>query len=187
MAHRVTGLNGGIAGVLASQAVNIRRSRPPSTAKRGEVRLILGHEHAETILTARDRADRSILLGSHKIGRAARTLALLPAAAAADLAADRKDARVRVEMFYDEVADSLSREAAAALIASYAEKGVIVRRAASPGMHAKFLAWDDDHLLVTSQNLLSADPTDPFAELGLLIAFPGVAGDFRRRMEPVLS
>ena len=46
-----------------------------------------------------------------------------------------------------------------------------------PRLHAKLLAWDDDALAITSQNWLSADPSDsaPLRELGLFINAPRVA------------
>lgn len=179
-AQRVTGLNGGVAARLAGRALNIRRSVVPSTAKRGEVRVILGPEHAEMMLTARDQAKREMWLGSHKLGRSADTVALLPAAAAAG------NGGIAVSMFYDEVGVGFPPEAAERLIAEYEAKGIRVRRGAKTTMHAKFLAWDDDDLLITSQNMLSANPNDPYAEVGVLVSAPGVASRFRERMTPLL-
>jgi cardiolipin synthase len=180
MAQRVTGLNGGIAARLAGRAVNIRRVVVPSTAKRGELRLVLGPDHAESVLAARDGARRSIVLGSHKFGRSARTLALLPAAAAA------KGGDVSVRMYYDQIADGFSRDAVADLVEEYDAEGVQVLTGATPMMHAKFLAWDDDSLLITSQNMLSANPSDPYAEIGVMIVAPDAAIRFSERMEPLL-
>ena len=180
MAHRVTGLNGGIAARLAGGAVNIRRAVQPSPSRRGELRLMLGSDHAEAMLTARDRARREITLGSHKLGRSAKTLALLPASAAA------KDGIVSVRMIYDELAEGFLQEAAEALESEYAAKGVIIGRGSPATMHAKFLAWDDDQLLLTSQNMLSANPSDPFAEIGVMITAPDAARRFRERMIPLL-
>lgn len=181
MAQRVTGLNGGVAARLAGRALNIRKSTSPSTAKRGELRLVLGSEHAEMVLAARDRAKREIWLGSHKLGRSANTVVLLPAAAAV------RSGNVAVSMFYDEISDGFPKEAAEQMIADAEEKGIRIRQGAGRTMHAKFLTWDDDNLLITSQNLLSANPSDPYAEVGILIAAPGAASRFRERMLPHLA
>ncbi len=55
--------------------------------------------------------------------------------------------------------------------------GVKLRPVYIPRLHAKLLAWDDDALAITSQNWLSADPSDntPLRELGLFINAPRVA------------
>lgn len=45
-----------------------------------------------------------------------------------------------------------------------------------PPVHAKFLAWDEDHVVVSSQNWLSADPSPSYQvkELGVLIDASGI-------------
>ncbi|MEG3179002.1 hypothetical protein U1872_22565, partial [Sphingomonas sp. RB3P16] len=175
MAHRVTGLNGGVAARLAGTAVNIRRRTVPSLAKRGELKVVLGPQHAEYVLAARDAARQQIELGSHKLGRSARALALSPAAAAV------RDGLVAAHLYYDELSEGVSHEAAERLIEEYASAGVSIIPVGEPRMHGKFLAWDDDDLLITSQNLLSADPTDPYAEVGIVIKAVGVARSFREK------
>ena len=44
-------------------------------------------------------------------------------------------------------------------------------------LHAKILAWDDDHVLITSQNWLSADPGESNLrrEIGLMVHSKGIA------------
>jgi cardiolipin synthase A/B len=46
-----------------------------------------------------------------------------------------------------------------------------------PKVHAKVLAWDNDFVLISSQNWLSADPGEnyPRKEIGVFLRAPGVA------------
>jgi phosphatidylserine/phosphatidylglycerophosphate/cardiolipin synthase-like enzyme len=50
-------------------------------------------------------------------------------------------------------------------------------------LHAKFLLWDDDHVVITSLNWSSADTRAdaPQAEIGLYLNSTGLAADLRRR------
>ncbi len=50
----------------------------------------------------------------------------------------------------------------------YLQPGVRICQHGDPTVHAKFLAWDDDHVLVTSYNMLSADPSEDLHTLRLL-------------------
>jgi cardiolipin synthase len=59
----------------------------------------------------------------------------------------------------------------------------------TPRLHAKLLAWDDDALAITSQNWLSADPSDnaPLREIGVFINAPKVADQVIRLFQLQLS
>ena len=56
-----------------------------------------------------------------------------------------------------------------------------------PKLHAKLLAWDDDAVVITSQNWLSADPPDdkPRSEIGISIRSPGIARQIIDRFNAV--
>ncbi len=176
MATAVTGLNGGIAATLAGQAVNIRKNNPERSARRGEAQIVLGPQHAEYLLRARDEAERSIVIGSHRFGRSADTLSLTPTRAAVDARG------VEAAVYYGRLSDGMTGEQAAELRISHNQAGMKIRQVVDPRMHAKFLGWDDDNVVVTSHNLLSADPGSDFAELGIHLKAAGVGRLLREKL-----
>ena len=83
-AMAVTGLNGGVAAQLAGQ-----RSTSASGTRCGldgmpRPKILLGPEHANYVLKARDDARSHIVLGSHRMGRSANNLSIRPTRAAVD-------------------------------------------------------------------------------------------------------
>lgn len=146
---------------LARFADEAGRATPP-TGPRAEGRLVIGPEHKSYVRDARDQATRSIIVASHQLAPAARQAVLVPAMAAP------AEGLVR-QVFYELGTLASSGESTPAL------EGIELVQARR--MHAKFLAWDDDNLVVTSQNWLSADPSlaNPLREIGVYIAAPGVA------------
>jgi hypothetical protein len=57
-----------------------------------------------------------------------------------------------------------------------------IRQIVDPRMHAKFLGWDDDNVVITSHNLLSADPSSDFAELGIHLRASGIGRRLREKL-----
>lgn len=148
---------------LASDA----RIRKQASSPNAKVTLVLGPQHAHFARVARDNARHRIFVTSHKIGAAARPSVLVPA-----LAAVRENG-VEARMFYGlEGPSEISNEL---FIAE--NVGLLPSPVLSPRLHAKVLAWDDDHALITSQNWLSADPGESNVrrEIGLMVESAGVA------------
>jgi hypothetical protein len=55
-------------------------------------------------------------------------------------------------------------------------------------VHGKVLLWDDDNVLITSQNLLSADPLEEScAEIGVYVNTPGIASIIREKIQELLN
>ena len=83
---------------------------------------------------------------------------------------------MRLDAVYSRLGDRVSQEEALALAQWANSRGVNLREAGQK-MHAKVLAWDTDNLLISSFNLLSADPgeNEPRQELGLLIEHSNAA------------
>jgi phosphatidylserine/phosphatidylglycerophosphate/cardiolipin synthase-like enzyme len=177
MSLAAVGLNGGIAASLAGQALNIRNSTPPRSTRRGSAQVILGPQHADFLRKARDEADSSIIIGSHRFGRSADNLSLTPTQAAVD--AKALDAVV----YYGKLTDGISPEGAAELRIRHGQAGMKIRQVFDPRLHAKFLVWDDDDVVITSHNLLSADPSRDFAELGVHLRAPGIGRLVREKLE----
>ncbi len=55
--------------------------------------------------------------------------------------------------------------------------GLTLQPQLAPALHAKLLCWDTDDVVITSQNWLSADPSDANVrrELGIHLQSPGAA------------
>ncbi|CAB3798030.1 phospholipase D-like domain-containing protein [Pararobbsia alpina] len=58
-------------------------------------------------------------------------------------------------------------------------KGREIQLIQEPKLHAKVLAWDDDTVVISSQNWLSADPADSKLrkEIGVFVQAQGIARD----------
>jgi phosphatidylserine/phosphatidylglycerophosphate/cardiolipin synthase-like enzyme len=180
-AMAVTGLNGGIAAQLAGQAINIRKRNALRPGRHAEARILLGPDHANYILKARDDARSHIVLGSHRMGRSANNLSIRPTRAAVD------EHGVDAVFYYASLSDGMTADQAAALKLTHGGKGLRIRQICDPRMHAKFVAWDDEDVVITSHNLLSADPMDDFAELGVHIHASGAGRRLRERLQWALE
>lgn len=177
MAMAVTGWNGGISAALAGQAVNIERFRRASGVRRAKGKIVLAREHADYIRAARDEATSSIIIGSHRLGRSAPNLSIAPTRAAV------LDRGVNAVLYYGKLSDGMTQDAATELRLASSANGLKVRQIHDPRMHGKFLCWDDSNILITSHNLLSANPAGDFEEIGVHIHSPLVGRYLREKLE----
>ncbi len=143
------------------------------------MRLLFAPDHSRLLLEARDRAKKRIFILSHRIGIAARPVALLPTLAAV------KANNIEASLYYGRTTGPLSGSAGADLTREFAKEGLAVRPVHQPRIHAKVLGWDDDALAITSLNWLSADPADAalYREIGVLVEAPRIADNFIRLFE----
>lgn len=150
--------------------------RPRGPGRTAQMRLLFAPAHADLPLEARDKAQRRIFVLSHRIGIAARPVALLPMLSAVTANGISADA------YYGRTTGPLSGLASAELIQEYEGQGITVRPVQRPRLHAKVLGWDDDSLAVTSLNWLSANPSagGAISELGVLVEANKVADTFFR-------
>lgn len=151
---------------MARLASDARLQKPPAGVK-AKVTLVLGPQHAQFARIARDAARRRMFVTSHRIGSAARPSVVLPA-----ITAVRENA-IEARVFYGAASEGPAG-------ASTSPKGHLVpsvQPVLTPKLHAKILAWDDDHVLITSQNWLSADPGESNIrrEIGLMVNSKGIA------------
>lgn len=151
---------------MARLASDARLQKPP-TGSRAKVTLVLGPQHAQFARMARDAARRRMFVTSHRIGAAARPSVIVPAITAVH--AKGIEARV----FYG-VAGEVPT---GAQTSPSGRSQPPVQPVLTPRLHAKILAWDDDHVLITSQNWLSADPGESNLrrEVGLMVHSKGIA------------
>ncbi len=151
---------------MARLASDARLQKPPAGAK-AKVTLVLGPQHAQFARTARDTARRRMFVTSHRIGPAARPSVILPAITAV------RENGIEARVFY-----GMAIERPAGVSTSSNGHPVLsVQPILSPKLHAKILAWDDDDVLISSQNWLSADPGESNVrrEIGLMVSSKGIA------------
>lgn len=155
---------------MAQLADEVRGQHPPPGVK-AKVTIVLGPQHAQFARLARDSAAKRMFVTSHRLGAATRPAVIIPAIAAV------RHRGIEVQIYYGTQTKPVNTTKAAQLTASAGEEGVELRPVVEPRLHAKMLAWDDDNLLLTSQNWLSADPSDSSLrrEIGVLIQASGVA------------
>lgn len=147
------------------------------------VALVYGPMHKDLILRARDDVRKEAFICSHRMSPASGPLVLSAMGAAAS-----QENRL-VKIYFGRTSGGLSSEDAAALVRDDLGTGINVQPVFDPRLHAKVLAWDDDNVVVSSQNWLSADPPPdkPLSEIGLFISSKGVARHFRERFQISMS
>ncbi|OSI69636.1 hypothetical protein BSZ21_13040 [Bradyrhizobium canariense] len=155
---------------LARLAQQIRSQNVPPSG-RAEGSLILGYQHAEFVRAACRTAKKRIVVTSHRIGPPARNAVMIPVMAAA------KNSGVNVQVYFGQASEKGDGTKAADLTMEAKDVGVRISPVFEPKVHAKILAWDDDFLVISSQNWLSADPGEGNLrrEIGLYLRAPGIA------------
>lgn len=164
---------------FSAEFVRLGRSlqRYVSGATNATAKLILGHEHGQYVRQARDQANKRILMLSHRLGVAAKPN-LIPLSVAA-----RENQNLAPEVYFGRFNDDVDVRTANENVFEYRDAGVMIRAIQKPRVHAKVLSWDDEHLLVTSNNWLSADTSSstPHRELGVLVSGASAARHFREK------
>ncbi|WP_338810389.1 hypothetical protein V2V90_16275 [Agrobacterium leguminum] len=137
-------------------------------SSRGTARIVTAPEHAQIFTDAREEARDQILLVSHRLDAAVKPAII-------KMGSSLQDGKsVQLKALYERT-DTLSPELQRELADWAAEKGVqLVKRQKT---HGKVLAWDSDNILISSLNMLSADPGDrePRNEIGVLVRAPNAA------------
>jgi cardiolipin synthase len=154
---------------LYHMADELRRQAPPARPN-GNARLVKNDDHNRQLLRARDDVRRKLLLVSHRLGARYDSGALIP------LAAVCRSKQIDTTLLYSRKDDSQSRSVSQ-LEREARAKGITLGLVRNPKLHAKLLAWDDDSIVVTSNNWMSRDPgfSNLVSELGVAIEAPGVA------------
>ena len=116
--------------------------------------LVLGPQYKQFVREARDNAESDIFVTSHLFSAGGRQPVIVPALAAAE------QRGIASEVFYGTPCGKGGGKVASDNVFEGAKLGVSITPILNPRLHAKILAWDNDHVLITSQNFLSADPSD---------------------------
>lgn len=153
---------------LASLASDLRAAPPPQKSN-GSAAVIVGSQHGEVLRRVRDEAQRRVLITSHRLGTYAGPGVLAPLAVAVQARS------VAALLFFTTKTGVLDGSARDKLLKDFRDAGLSIEPIFEPRMHAKMLAWDDDFVLITSQNWLSADSGDDPSEVGIFIEAPRAA------------
>jgi phosphatidylserine/phosphatidylglycerophosphate/cardiolipin synthase-like enzyme len=177
-ASRLCCVHDGIWTDLATEFAQIGRklSLQPRTNKTNALAtLVIGSQHSTYMLRARDEAKENIFITSHRLGGTLYS-SVLPSSQEAV-----SKNGIRCEIYYGLAIDLLSPEDIDRVISSAFDAGVTIRTLGTPKLHAKILAWDNENILISSLNWLSADPkgTDNLKELGIYIQAKGAASLIR--------
>jgi len=158
---------------LAHLSTVVGKQRKPSGIT-VHAALVLGAEHGHFVREARDNAKSRIFVTSHRLSEVGNRAIVLPAVAAAQ---DQRGVVPR--LYFNRTSGTMTTSAASDLIVAAGKSKVQLRPVHDPRLHAKILAWDDDSVVITSHNWLSADssPNQPLQEVGLFIG-GGRAADF---------
>lgn len=153
------------------------------SGRTAKMRILLAPDHSSLVLEARDSAKGRIFVTSHRIGLAGRPMVIIPVVAAV------RESKIDVKLYYGRPSGVLSGVDAAGLTMELAKQGIGIRPVHQPRLHAKILAWDDNNLAVTSQNWLSADPSDVArrSEIGVFVESNQIADYLIRRFDHARS
>jgi cardiolipin synthase len=155
---------------LAAYAASVS-DMPPMGASNAEAAIILGPAHRDVLLKASHSAERRVLLMSHRVSASARQAFLIPACSAL-----MARPGLAVELRYG-VAPKSPEPGWDAITRDLDITRIVVVPPTSPEAHAKLLAWDENDVVITSQNWLSADPSESNQrrEMGIHLCSSGLA------------
>jgi len=168
---------------LTSELTNLAAtlsSKPGTAAGKGSASVVVGAHHNHFALRARDEAKNRIFVMSHRLGAVSSPAIIAPLTAAAI-----HTAGIRADVYFGRTTGVVHEARGQKLIERAASVGVSIEPIESPRLHAKVLGWDDDSVLITSLNWLSADPvslTEP-KEIGIWIQGAGAAAAVSQNFE----
>lgn len=173
------GLSDDIATEMAFVTRELRRHEPREGD--AQVTLLLGESHDEMMRSATGNAEARVLVGCHRLGSTARPGVVLQAEAAVERA------NIDVTLLYTRSSGPLKNRHARKLAEEAADNGVRLIKAGEIPLHGKFVAWDDNDLIVTSLNWASAasDVDFPQGDIGVHLHLPGIAAATIRALETI--
>lgn len=132
------------------------------------ISLVTDYDHYECITLARDRASKEIEVVCDLYGLSAETSVLVPMETAASRGID-------VRLQYTRPSKFLLEEGHEPAPAEIAKRGIKIARV--DDVHAKYLGWDEDNLVISSFNWMATSVDarrSRGAEIGALIEGPGI-------------
>lgn len=150
---------------------------PSANAK---IAVLVGEAHDELIREASGKAEARFVVGSHRLGSTVRPGAFLPSQIAAKPG-------VTATLMYTVVSKPLKSRHARDLEQEGEASGVRVVKSGKIPLHGKFLAWDNDDVVITSVNWASAtsDTDFPEGEVGVHIKATNAATLYLERLSKI--
>ncbi|MBO9663935.1 phospholipase D-like domain-containing protein [Dokdonella sp.] len=154
-----------LTGELSRFAVSCKTQQKPSGMK-VPMAVVVGDAHASFVRKARDGASKRIFVASHRVSEVGKRAVLLPAVAAA-----QSERGIAARIYFNRSSGGLTPGGASELILWSQSEGLTLRAVHDPRLHAKILAWDDDSVVISSQNWLSTDGSShqPLQEIGVYV------------------
>ncbi|QJI39567.1 hypothetical protein HKK52_01080 [Pseudomonas sp. ADAK2] len=135
------------------------------------VQIVLKNSHYDLVRKARDEACASIFLSSHRFSHVANRPVIAPLTTSV-----KYNEEVQVNIVYGRSSGGMRDGELKLLSSELKNVGVNVDKIARPTIHAKILAWDDDDVVITSLNWLSASASgDDYDEIGIYLSGSNVA------------
>jgi cardiolipin synthase len=179
--QRLTGKYGVVDEIAAEMSeLGSRLRRRPPIGGPARIRLVAGPTHDALMRRASGEARDRVVIGSHRMGAVARTGMIIPA----EVAASRPD--VDVAIIYSNPSGPVTNKQAREAERDAAREGVnLTRTQQNAKLHGKFLAWDNDNLVITSLNWGSArsDSDFPEGELGVHIELADISAEAISQLE----
>jgi cardiolipin synthase len=173
------GLADDIATEMAITARDLRRG--PASGGSARIAVVVGDHHDRLIRAASSAAQRKFVVGSNRLGSTARPGALMQG----EVAGGRPG--VAATVLYTQTTGPLKNRHARALAAEARQNGLTLTKTKKIPLHGKFVAWDEDDLVVTSLNWASssADLDFPWGEIGVHVHATGIASNALARLEAI--
>ncbi|MEX0448003.1 phospholipase D-like domain-containing protein [Xenorhabdus sp. SGI246] len=141
-----------------------------SQNKNVKIKIVTKNEHHDYVLDARDNAQHSIFIASHRISNNAERPILTPL-----ISSMTDNNNLNINMYYSSLSGGINTQQLEEISDSLRENGIFLEKKKNPISHAKILSWDNDHILITSLNWLSASAYgNPYDELGFYIEKKGI-------------
>ena len=140
-------------------------SSEASSNKNVRIKIITKNEHHDFVLDARDKATKSIFIASHRISNNAERPILTPL-----ITSMTASSSLNINMYYSSLSGGINTQQLDDMSNSLRKNGITLEKKKDPISHAKILSWDNDNILITSLNWLSASAYgNPYDELGIFI------------------
>lgn len=136
------------------------------------LKLVLGSEHNDMMLKARDSATSNITVQSHRLSSTAQASIVEPCKASVK-------SGVNIELIYERFDKSYSDDPYFSnLVTELSGCSILIKQIdkRKGRAHAKLLLWDNDNAVITSHNWMSRDPADKdkYSEMGVYISKVGI-------------
>lgn len=161
--------------VLANSLQNKPKNTSGATFPISTAQLILKNDHYDLVRKARDNAGKDIFICSHQFSHIAKRPIIAPITTSA-----KSNRDIQANIFYGKTCGGLGEEGVKAISNSVKEINLNIKKISNPVAHAKVLTWDDDNVVITSLNWLSASAYgNDLDEIGIHIVSKDIAKEIK--------